>query len=1658
MSLWSNYAEDGTNAIRLDLDNQADIVAVDSDGKVRFARTVTVKARIYNGGTLQTSGISLPTSASSYISSLAIGGVTPVLYHTSINNSNKITGTTTSVTGGVLFIVWTFAQGTQMTANTTWPATIQLKYSNVTYDAAFSLTSSDTDAVYQLKPNKNELAFSVDANNAYTPSELRVKCGYTKDTGSGVTPYEWPSSPTAGKVDDKYWILYRRIDANGVPIPTFSGAQTEGWNWTYGTVSGERTGGEIIVPNTSTNSAVEFCLSPKGAETTTNSDIIDIESIPVVRSGKAGTSPFIADLDNEMDSVACDSSGEAVAQSRLYTKISAFYGSTDVTAQCTVQLTSNSTNGTVKLVSSNTDTGTGTTITSATSMSSSRYIRVEFSSGSPVSQHGDVVLSIVHSSYGTRSLTFTVNGVRAGDNGAPATIYNILPSLTEVSVGRNDDNSFAPRYNTLQCGYKKSIGSDITTVTEATGNIDSTYRLFFRRRNRSNQTWESTYYYYNDSTYKRYLVVTSGYSTSGLDVETYDAVEFYIYKNTSSNSLTSLISANIADKETVSVISDGENGAKGENSIRLALDNEHEDFIYSESGKIAPSSVLNITATIYDGATPIAGENVGWQIDTSKSSGTEIKNSGNPTTATYTGDCAYIGPLGDLKVNGLTADSAKIVVKAKYPNDSTGQYYYATFSANKTQQDKYDLVAKPNAIAFNDDETWTDKTIAISADRTDLQGNKTTGVTIQTTAVDGLRLYYKYVNANGTMTSEARMSSTSFTLNQTNARAYIGVYFELRLYSGSDYRLCDYETVEIAKVENGDNGDDSYYVSTNPQVIYIETDSSGKVTDTTNHTIYVPFFKGNASSSTNGTISSATCSSDAINIVSTGSDYSRRINGISGKTLSSPVNVVFTATAYGVTRTTNLIVIPNKKGANGNDAIHIDLDNENDAIQYMGGSNLTGSVTSQARLYGATGTISIDSSASTIGEDYCSIDGGLITVSDVMDSDDQNILSGIVVVKATVNNVDYYATFTVQRLDNGQPKYEIEIDSPVIIGNMDAASASVTVGVKVYRTAINTTTNLLERSLVSDLSTYNLKLWRRASTATNPTDYTTSYSSGWDMTINVKGISTSITDYTLYLTKDNVSAANAKTNYYDIEKIPVQRVYNGIQGEKGDVARQPYEWGTWENFIANNSNKFVANKYEAPYFLKDEQVTVDITGDNDNVKRIQQNKWLWVGDDGEFVPPGATTVSGQQNATVPSSSDANWELMVTDFKYLISEAQIADYGKFGAGIFSRDYAFSQYGRVDGQTEDIMRYQNFRPEFFKGQPYEFLASPKNIGSAYPSATPYEFGRLFLEAGVTYTIKFTLGASWSSYIHFRVIKISSGAQLVDWSGQGSSPVTKTISFNSDSYNGEYSFQAYTTNTSYTLTFQSIKVSVNKAFRPNIYIDWLKGEIYSQLGRFVNVTVEGVMNNLMQTITSSNYASYGCVKAQNINTELLTSTNILWINPLKIGSYIRFEESISVALPSAFRYVDNNVSKSLIRDGRMNDATTGGLGMTYDDIRQCVGKKLYILPNFGNQNFAFFCGNFYKDDQYNYTGMLVIKTISFYNQSKNPHYDEDLNYLAEPNASVMGVATDVSISYSRSRYYSISGATNTYYYILECKLGMFNGRECIYWEVQRSGQKLN
>lgn len=114
-------------------------------------------------------------------------------------------------------------------------------------------------------------------------------------------------------------------------------------------------------------------------------------------------------------------------------------------------------------------------------------------------------------------------------------------------------------------------------------------------------------------------------------------------------------------------------------------------------------------------------------------------------------------------------------------------------------------------------------------------------------------------------------------------------------------------------------------------------------------------------------------------------------------------------------------------------------------------------------------------------------------------------------------------------------------------------------------------------------------------------------------------------------------------------------VGNDGQSIRGKIGRFFYYAGAWEDFASTDS--FLVNDAQAPYFY------------------YNNNYWV-------FNPETNGTYTKQDMGT-PSSSSSNWQLMTSDFKYIITDAIFGSYAHFGSFIINGDWMISTNGTING---------------------------------------------------------------------------------------------------------------------------------------------------------------------------------------------------------------------------------------------------------------------------------------------------------------------------------------------------------------------------------------
>lgn len=213
-------------------------------------------------------------------------------------------------------------------------------------------------------------------------------------------------------------------------------------------------------------------------------------------------------------------------------------------------------------------------------------------------------------------------------------------------------------------------------------------------------------------------------------------------------------------------------GEKGDNSVRIDLDNESDIMLYSSTSGLISGNVTS-TGYLYDGMQDVTS-NATWSIKSQAG-----------CTASLSGST--------ITVTGMSAASGNVVLQASY----NGTSYTATLTLKKIiDGDKYSLIVRPNAISYNN--------------TTDNPPTTTLNIEVWCTSADGTRElkspsligYSTYVMSGSTHITSS--DSSSFSVNITNSQ-YNDI--TVKIAKGWNSNDCqDYETIPINKATNGTNG------------------------------------------------------------------------------------------------------------------------------------------------------------------------------------------------------------------------------------------------------------------------------------------------------------------------------------------------------------------------------------------------------------------------------------------------------------------------------------------------------------------------------------------------------------------------------------------------------------------------------------------------------------------------------------------------------------------------------------------------------------------------------------------------------------------------------------------------------------------------------------
>ena len=475
------WGQNGADAIYLDLDNQMDSISVGSSGAMSQAQSFTIHATLYKGASPVTGGITAPTE-----SAIALNGCTP----------------TVTTNGGVVTITYSFTKIPTIFEDRHYTVDIPLVYGGRTYTATFTLAPVRSGAnafIYNVHPSMDVCSFARNSDNSVSPSSYSVTCGCVLNNGSNTITY----TNVTGNIGGTWHIFYRK-------------RQNGSWDnsWTY------YNGAITITPS---HQAIEFCIAKTTtAASVTDSIIVDREVVPVLvggTNGANGKNAFVVDLDNEMDAIPCNSVNYLSSARTYNLNIGAFYGTTEVNLNtCSADISPN--NAGISVSFSNDNPKTPVVNVPAGYYHSATY---------------EITFTCSHTSYGTRSVIFTLVVQKSGAPGVSPTIYQLAPTATSLVYSR-DANGNLTGTKIINCKIRK-IYNDNTEEFDV------------------GQTVHKVKYGYNDAdpAPQNFSDGEMGLPASIVEQQGYYNMVFELYYGSTR-----------IDRETIPIIKDGKKGEDGE--------------------------------------------------------------------------------------------------------------------------------------------------------------------------------------------------------------------------------------------------------------------------------------------------------------------------------------------------------------------------------------------------------------------------------------------------------------------------------------------------------------------------------------------------------------------------------------------------------------------------------------------------------------------------------------------------------------------------------------------------------------------------------------------------------------------------------------------------------------------------------------------------------------------------------------------------------------------------------------------------------------------------------------------------------------------------------------------------------------------------------------
>ena len=1304
----------------LDIDNEMDTVPTDSTGMITAARTIETTVHLYQGA----AEVDIST-ATMTVNGAPASAIAP-LTQTANGNGKKLS--------------WAFEAGQTMADK--YDIAISYTYKSVTYRATFTVTASKGQAIYQLKPSMSSIAFARNANGAFVSSGKTLTLKVVK-TDTGVE--------TEMEAAD-YGLAGIRYSFDGMPTDIASGSQWEG-------------NGGITVENSRENVYIAL-FSGSGV-------LMDRETVPIVKDGAKGAtgdSPWIADLDNEMDSVACDVSGKPTSNQTVSTNVSLYYGSEPKefsigcysNAACTQAITNSQmpTRGLAVwwTTGSHAQNKVNVGVTTALTISGKTTIYIKLTATDDQSVY--------------RVLSFVVNGVRPGANGTPATLYKLITSDSQVVL--HSDGTYSP--NSISLSATQQTGSDAPVAYDGDVNV-----------------------YVDDFTLGDYdqslannIVLTPSTITDPDDLIFSDKARIELLDP----------DGNVVDVETIRIVKDGVS-----QPYYTEVQEAWSEYTTSSSATTPPSD-LTLDGSWSSGTpTKPAGKEYLWRrsrqmtLNTSTrtytaGTWTYVRLSGtNGTSIDVKGSVATVADLsnisnpqdGDAYV--CTADdhlymwsneASNWVDIGRFKGDPGVTYYthiaWATdvqfFNGVVSNVDGFTIGISSSSVSYPwmgvlvNTSSTTDSTDTYDYDWNKVEGKPGRGYSSgreyyavgssQSASPDGkpsastyasVSAFEAALNHAGGTSGGASISPAIWRQTRPSYTAANGYLWNFEMSIFSDGTVEVTPSLCIGNLAKGIASVTEYYALSQYGEPNIEgADYPNDISD------------------------------PADGDEEMGDDFSEPQWWSEDLTNRAPTNERpyqwnWTHTAYNNGDADDFYHVSAVKGSDGKNSVKVDLDNEYEDFLYNdAGTRISSSVTSQARLYDgpdektsqATWSISdnggqtwVSAGASTSTNATASISGsGLLTVTGL-------IANGVKIkVRALFGGTYYYAEFAGNKVS--QDKYSLVL-----------TPSSISCNPAVYET--NTITISARRlDLQGNITDIGFGAYN------NPSKISTNGSRGylrlvaaW-VTGGVIGTKNSQFTNTFYVSLEDAlvydgvyfelrkyasPTAGNDTTYtvVDYETVPITKAANG--------ANAPYNVYAYARYDSRSANattgaptgnidpnvgwvsKAPAPTTDYPYIW---QRIMSYSGDGelqgtsyicmtgpDGGTGNQGHTGRWYEYAGEYDNGLASTLSNTDDhgwfakrgnyffiliadsdtevstSTIPPSaaSNSNWEYMGGDRQYYIAKAFFGDYAHFGSFIINGDWMISQYGTLNGTTYDSNNGLN----------YGTVAAYTYFDGAYPLGT-------------------------------------------------------------------------------------------------------------------------------------------------------------------------------------------------------------------------------------------------------------------------------------------------------------------------------------------------